>query len=46
MWVKAVGVVAKYGGSITEYEGADKVPGAIILLIAIPTNKSRNSDLR
>lgn len=24
---KAVGVVAKYGGSITEYEGADKVPG-------------------
>ena len=24
---KAVGVTAKYGGSITEYEGAHKVPG-------------------
>lgn len=34
---KAVGVVAKYGGSITEYEGAHKVPGPIIPLIAIPT---------
>jgi alcohol dehydrogenase len=34
---KAVGVVAKYGGSITEYEGADKVPGDIIPLIAVPT---------
>lgn len=34
---KAVGVTAKYGGSITEYEGAHKVPGKIIPLIAIPT---------
>ena len=33
---KAVGVVAKYGGSITEYEGAHKVPGPIVPLIAIP----------
>ena len=28
---KAVGVTAKYGGSITEYEGAHKVPGKIVL---------------
>lgn len=34
---KAVAVVAKYGGSITEYEGGGKVPGDIIPLIAIPT---------
>lgn len=34
---KAVGVTAKFGGSITEYEGAHKVPGKIIPLIAIPT---------
>lgn len=34
---KAVGVVAKYGGSVTDYEGAHKVPGPIVPLIAIPT---------
>ena len=34
---KAVGVLATYGGSITEYEGAHKVPGAIVTMIAIPT---------
>ena len=34
---KAVGVLAKYGGSVTEYEGAHKVPGDIVPLIAIPT---------
>ena len=42
---KAVGVVAKYGGSITEYEGAHKVPGPIIPLIAIPTTAVTGSEV-
>ncbi|MGN0164851.1 MAG: iron-containing alcohol dehydrogenase [Lachnospiraceae bacterium] len=42
---KAVGVVAKYGGSITEYEGGGKVPGEIIPLIAIPTTAGTGSEV-
>ena len=33
---KAVGVLAKYGGEIGDYEGAHKVPGPIVPIIAIP----------
>lgn len=42
---KAVAVVAKYGGNITEYEGAHKVPGAVIPMIAIPTTAGTGSEV-
>ncbi len=42
---KAVGVVAKYGGSITDYEGGGKVPGSIIPIIAIPTTAGTGSEV-
>lgn len=42
---KAVGVLAKYGGSITEYEGGGKVPGEIVPLIAIPTTAGTGSEV-
>lgn len=42
---KAVAVVAKYGGSITEYEGGGKVPGPVIPQIAIPTTAGTGSEV-
>lgn len=41
---KAVGVLGAYKGEITEYEGADKVPGDIIPIIAIPTTAGTGSE--
>ena len=42
---KAVGVIVKYGGKITEYEGGGKVPGEIVPLIAIPTTAGTGSEV-
>ncbi|MDF2868845.1 MAG: dhaT [Anaerocolumna sp.] len=42
---KAVGVVAVFGGSIKDYEGAGKVPGKITPIIAIPTTAGTGSEV-
>lgn len=42
---KSVGVLARYGGSITEYEGGGKVPGDIVPLIAVPTTAGTGSEV-
>jgi alcohol dehydrogenase len=33
---KAAGILAVYGGDITSYEGAGKVPGRIVPIVAVP----------
>lgn len=42
---KAVGVLAKFGGKITDYEGLYKVPGEIVPIIAIPTTAGTGSEV-
>ena len=42
---KAVGILARYGGTITDYEGAHLVPGAIEPVIAVPTTAGTGSEV-
>ncbi len=42
---KAAAACAKYGGSITDYEGGGKVPGDVDLIIAIPTTAGTGSEV-
>ena len=42
---KAVGVVAKFGGDIGDYEGVGKVPSKIDTLICVPTTAGTGSEV-
>lgn len=42
---KAVGVLANFGGKITDYEGNHKVPGKVVPIIAIPTTAGTGSEV-
>lgn len=42
---KAVAVLATYGGNIVDYEGAGKVMGSVVPMIAIPTTAGTGSEV-
>lgn len=42
---KAVGILVRYGGRITDYEGAHKVPGKTAPIVAIPTTAGTGSEV-